>query len=1027
MLDLADLLQPELWEINRLPARAPLVPYPDAARARRGETSPWRRSLDGTWQFRLVDRPDAAPRRWTAPGFNDERWSTVEVPGSWTRQGFGDRPHYTNVVMPWPDAEEPWVPERNPTGLYRTVFRCPPAWKGRDVIVQLGGAETVAVVWCNGRFVGMGKDSRLPSEFDLTACLQPGANLLAVMVIRYSDASWLEDQDHWWHAGLHRSVMVEARGRVRIDDLAIQTDFDAATGLGTATVAARLQGPPAGQRLRYRLETGAGRTVVGPAEVVFAPRDRGSALAELLSAFSYPGPVAEATVALPGADPWTAEQPARYRLVTELLEPSGRVVEAHATLIGFRRVEWSGRRLRINGTPITLFGVNRHDHDPITGKTVTVDAMRDELRLMKQHNLNALRTAHYPNDHRLLDLCDEIGLYVLAEANVECHARERSLAHNRRYEGAISQRIQRMVYRDRNHPSVIGWSLGNESGHGPVHEAMAAWVRAVDPGRFVHHEGVERWRMLQNSGLAVEATRRPPTEAERRSTDVVTTMYPTLDHVVGWAEWAERTGGDDRPLVVCEYSHAMGNSNGGLDRFLQAFWTQPALAGGFIWDWRDQGLAEHDEQGRFFWAYGGHFDDEPHDANFCINGLTGPDLQPHPAMRELAWGCRPVVVADAGGGRIRVTNRRSFGDLSDLVLQWTLTRDGQRTAGGRMTVDLAAGASSVVALPIGTDWDSGRDGEWHLLCQWRTRRRSSWAERGHLVAWDQLAWGGRPQPPRRRRSRRSLAVELDQGSIASVRAGSDTLIEGDITGWLWRAPTDNDGVAQGWMADIAGVRRDWVRWGLDRLQVEVDRAERRRRNGVDELVLRRRLVGTEAEALHQTRLRWDDQRLVFSEQLTVPECWTDLPRVGVRFTVPCRYRLVEWLGLGPHETYPDRRSSGVVGRWRSTVAEQYHPFVVPQEHGAHMDTRWLALTDDDGRGLLVWGDQRLVMTARPHHDHDLSRAQTLAELPPGATTEVHLDRAVRGLGTAACGSDTEPTFRVGPGRHRWTWSLQVVG
>jgi len=1029
----ADLLQPELTELNRLPARPPLTPYPDVDTAKVDGGSPWRRSLDGSWRFRLVTGPNDAPTRWAQPGFVDEQWRTIEVPGCWTRQGTGDFPHYTNIVMPWSEAEAPWVPDHNPTGLYRTSFRCPRTWRGRDLIVHLGGAETVAVVWCNGHFVGMGKDSRLPSEFNLTDFVEPGENLLAVMVIRYSDASWIEDQDHWWHAGLHRSVYLEARNPVRVDDLALQADYEVASGTGTLTVNSRLQGQPGGEQIRMWVETERGRVVAPPVEVPFATRDRGSTFAEILSAFSYPGPNANATFTVASVAAWTAETPTRYRLLTELLDRNGKVLEAHATWFGFRRVEWTGRRLRINGTPITLFGVNRHDHDPIHAKTVTVDQMRDELVLMKQHNLNALRTAHYPNDHHLLDLCDELGIYVVSEANVECHARERSLAHDPRYERAITERFQRMVRRDRNHPSVIGWSLGNESGHAPVHEAMAAWVRAVDPGRFVHHEGVERWRMLQSSGLDVAATRRRPTDTERRGSDVVSTMYPTIDHVVEWAKWAERTGDDDRPMVVCEYSHAMGNSNGSLDRFLEAFWEQPALAGGFIWDWRDQGLAEHDRDGRFYWAYGGHFGDEPNDANFCINGLTGPDLTPHPAMRELAWGCRPVVVTAERSLRIRVLNRRWFSDLNDLVMQWTLTRDGRQIAQGRLRVDVAPGEQTVVDVPVAdavrAKLATETGGEVHLRCEWRTRDRTPWADRGHLVAWDQMLLAGQPGPlpAKRRRGQPALEVDIDDQGISAIRAGSDRLVDSDLCGWLWRAPTDNDGVAQGWMADIAGVRRDWQRWGLDRLRIELDGVERRRRDGVEELTLRRRLVGSDAEAQHLTRMRVEHDKVTFSEQIVVPASWSDLPRVGVRFTVPDTYHQLEWLGLGPHETYPDRRSSAMVGQWSSTVAEQYHPFVVPQEHGAHVETRWLTLRNDTGQGLLLAGDRLLTMTVRPHHDHDLASAATLAELPATTTTEVHVDLAVRGLGTAACGPDTLEEFRVRPGRFRWNWSLHAVG
>ena len=634
MIDAAALLQPELFEINRLPARPPLEPYPTAADARADAGSPWRRTLDGEWRFRLVDSPDAAPTRWTAPTTSDARWRTIAVPGCWTRQATGDLPHYTNIVMPWPDTDAPYTPPHNPTGLYRTTFRVPRAWRGRDVVLHLGGFESVAVVWCNGTFVGLGKDSRLPSEFDLTPMLTTGENLLAVMVIRWSDATWIEDQDHWWHAGLHRSVHLEARARTRLDDVHLDADYDPRARTGSLRVTGRLNTAPDGHTMRVSLETVGGRRIGRAATTPIDDRARGSALAEVLSAEDFRGHLAVVAFDELAVDPWTAETPVRYRVVTELLDADGEVVEAHATLVGFRRVELADRRLMVNGVPVKILGVNRHDHHPETGKTVTVDEMRDELVLMKRHNLNAVRTAHYPNDHRLLDLCDELGLYVIDEANVECHGREKALAHDPRYEAAILARITRMVIRDRNHPCIIGWSLGNESGHAPVHDAAAAWIHRVDPGRFVHHEGAERWR----NASPAKAWRRPPTESERASNDVLTAMYPPIATLVEWARWAEKTGLDDRPMLICEYSHAMGNSNGSLDRYLDAFWNEPAMAGGFVWDWRDQGLAEHDERGRFYWAYGGHFGDEPNDANFCINGLVGPDLTLHPVMRELAWG-----------------------------------------------------------------------------------------------------------------------------------------------------------------------------------------------------------------------------------------------------------------------------------------------------------------------------------------------------------------------------------------------------
>jgi len=1017
VIDADALLQPEIFEINRLAARPPLEPYSSAEEAREGAGSPWRRSLDGEWRFRLVDSPSAAPARWMAPATSDARWRTVTVPGCWTRQDTGDEPHYTNIVMPWPDTDAPFTPARNPTGLHRTRFRVPRAWRGRDVVVHLGGFESVAVVWCNGVFVGMGKDSRLPSEFDLTPHLVAGENLLAVMVIRWSDATWIEDQDHWWHAGLHRSVHLEARAPTRLDDLCIDADVDPRSTTGVLSVTGRLNRASNGHAIRVSLETAGGRRIGPSVTAAVEVRDRGSQYEEVLSALTYPGAVASVVLDGLRVDPWSAETPTRYRVVTELLDAGGQVVEAHATWTGFRRIELLDRRLMVNGVAVKILGVNRHDHHPVTGKTVTGDEMRDELVLMKQHNVNAVRTAHYPNDHRLLDLCDELGLYVIDEANVECHGRELALAHDLRYEAAIMSRVTRMVVRDRNHPCVIGWSLGNESGHAPVHDAAAAWIKRTDPSRFVHHEGAERWRNRVGSAEWC----RPPTASERASNDVLTAMYPAISTIVDWARWAERTGLDDRPMLICEYSHAMGNSNGSLDSYLDAFWTEPAMAGGFVWDWRDQGLAEHSADGRFYWAYGGHFGDEPNDANFCINGLVGPDLTPHPVMRELAWGCRPVTVDHLGGRRVRVANRRFFTGLGDLAMHWTLEVDGKRIEGGRIDLEIGPGRSRIVNLPLPRTVPAG---EAHVRIEFRLRRAAAWAPRGHVVAWDQVSLGGETVVPRSRR--RSIAVDTTDTGLAGVAVDGVTVIDGDIVGSLWRAPTDNDGVQQGWMSEVQGRRPRWVGWGLDRLQVHTDSVRRRRRDGIDRITLDRRLVGHGQEARHRTTITVADGQIRFDERIDVPDAWFDVPRVGVRFeTSPDLDRLV-WFGLGPHETYPDRRSAATVGRWESTVADQFHPYVVPQEHAAHVETRWLELTGSQGRGLRIVGAEPLIMTARSHHDAALTGAATLAELERAATTEVHVDAAMRGLGTDACGPDTLRAFRVGSGTHRWTWFLAPV-
>ncbi|MFQ5556804.1 MAG: glycoside hydrolase family 2 TIM barrel-domain containing protein, partial [Acidimicrobiales bacterium] len=967
----------------------------------------------------------------------------------------GDPPIYTNIVMPWPGLDPPASPLPNPTGLYRTGFSIPGKWRDRQLVVHLGGHESMAVVWCNGRLVGMGKDSRLPSELDLSDHTRPGRNLLAVMVVRFGDGTWLEDQDHWWHAGLHRSVHLEARGSVRVDDLEVRADREPDTGEARLSVRARIGGPAGGWSVRVQVETPRGRRLLRrPLEghVPVFPHEgfpHEGTLGQVVAAHTHPGPVVELTAGIPRVAPWTAETPRRHRLLLELIDPAGTIAEAHAIWIGFRQVEVRDRRLLVNGRPVLIAGVNRHDHHPITGKTMSVDEMRAELATMKRHNINAIRTAHYPNDHRLLDLCDELGIYVVAEANVESHARAASLAHDTRYHAAIMSRVQRMVLRDRNHPCVIGWSLGNESGHGPAHDAAAAWIRHADPTRFVQYEGAVGPRFGPSP---TAESRAAPDRAERLVTDVVCPMYAPISEIVEWARWAESTRLDDRPLILCEFSHAMGNSNGSLSEYFDAFAAEPALGGGFVWDWRDQGLAATDAQGEPFWAHGSHIGSFAHDGDFCINGLTDPDGAPHPALRELAWCARPVAAGATGRPReVLVENRQRFCTLDGLAASWSVELDGVTVQSGDLDVPtIEPGEAALVTVPHEpTRRAPGQ--QTHLTITWRLRRSTSWARAGHVVAWDQMALAAsRPRGRRPRASDRAEAgVELDRRAdtlslassgpgapveveigtddgIRSIRVDGREVLIGPVLPCLWRAPTANDGAGHG-AARPGSPRASWIDWGLHELVVDARPITTRRRGGRIEVVIVRDLRGRGHTATHRSTISLEhDGGLWCEESLALPAPWLDLPRVGMRFEVPAHLDRLCWLGPGPDETYPDRRAGAVFGRWSTSVADQYHAYVVPQEHGNHVDTRWVELTDGRGFGIRVEGERAMSMTARLHHDADLTRATTIAELAVADTIEVHVDHAVRGLGTGACGPDTSPAYIVGGGEHRWSWRIRPV-
>jgi len=1035
-LPIEGIFSPELTELNRLPMRVPLTPYNTVEEAREGEVSPRRICLDGEWKFMLVDSPLAAPESWVDKLFDENGWDSIQVPGVWTRQGKGDLPHYTNIVMPWEGFEPPDLPVKNPTGLYRLTFDLPDEWKGQRVSVHIGGAESLLLIWCNGAFVGLGKDSRLPSEFDLTPFIEEKKNTIAVMVSRWSDSTWIEDQDHWFHGGIHRSVFLQSRNIVHLEDLHVVADYDSHNEKGMASGVVFISKPADDLRVDIKLETLSGEVIAEENAIPVSSELSGSPIERLLEAYRFKGFRCEFEFNSLSINPWSSETPSLYLLLVSLVDSKGVCKEVVRQKIGFRRIGTDSRQLQINDHPVILHGVNRHDHHPTTGKTLTEDEMRSELLLMKQHNINAIRTAHYPNHHYLLDLCDELGLYVIDEANCESHARLKSLALDPRYHHAIEERTKRMVARDRNHPSVIGWSLGNESGFGPAHVAAAGWVRMSDPTRFVQYEGALEHRFSLNGENGYKKTRKPPERLERFTTDIVCPMYTPIEEIVNWAEWAGSSKKDDRPLILCEFSHAMGNSNGSISEYVDAFYSHPALAGGFVWDWRDQGLEEFDENGNAYWAYGGHFGDVPNDANFCINGLTDPAGTPHPALIEYAWACRPVTVHLANRRSITIQNRRIFTDMSDLSCRWELLKDGEISDSGVMHVNLLPGEEGTYPIPVQL---GEHEGEAHLSFYWSLEKETPWARSGHLISWDQVILSESQKAPVKLQypdkdvkvsdvssfAVGEISVDFDaQYHITNINYGGVPMMTAVPTGCLWRAPTDNDGVKQGWMAEVSGVRQIWLREGLDNLTILNKDYEVLVGNDLVLFELSKEIHGSSGFASHDSTYLLNKDGLHITERMNIPEQWSDMPRIGVRFEISSSFEAVRWYGRGPEESYPDRFQSQMIGIWESNVSQQYHPYVVPQEHGAHYGTRWFSLTNREGLYMQILAPEPFSFSARLHHDEDLTVAKTIAELAGHGTIEVHVDAAHRGLGTGACGPDTLEKYRIGPGSYTWDWGIR---
>ncbi len=964
-------------------------------------------SLDGEWAFVLRGRPeDVTDADLAGP---TDGWSSIEVPGCWTMQGH-DRPQYTNIQMPFA-GPPPRVPDDNPTGVYRRTVTLPESWSGRRVVLHVGGAETVLYVHVDGIPVGMGKDSRLPHELDVTDLVEPGRPFsLALTVVRWSDATYLEDQDHWHHAGLHRSVFLRSTPPVRIDDVHALADRDPGTGDGHLRVRVVVEGPsgvdgPTGWTARIALGD-----LTAAAPVRFEQPD--DVIATWLL---FGGRGAELSLAVPGVAPWSAEQPTLHELEVTLHDATGAEVDRVRLTVGFRRVEVVGHQLLVNGRPVLIKGANRHDHDARRGKAVTRESIEVDIMTMKRHNLNAVRTSHYPNDPYLYEVCDRVGMYVVDEADLESHAHLRSLTKDPRWSPAILERISRMARRDKNHPSIIMWSLGNESGEAPILRAAAEWLRAWDPSRPVQYEGAIGDRIFTaiSDGAfpdMAELLGRPD-----RSSDVIAPMYPEVDEIVGWAT----RGSPERPLVMCEYIHAMGNSCGGLDRYWDAIRTHPGLQGGFAWDWVDQALVQAMPDGTERLAYGGDFGDHPHDGAFCLNGLVAVDRTPHPSLLEMAAVVSPVRirVVDAARGEVEVTNEHSFVDLSWLTPTWTVQVDGVEVASGELdALTTAPGETAAVKVPVpatATDLAAGQVA--HLTLTFATTDEERWAPAGHVVACTQVEVARMPGP-----SRAPSPTEdgrSDDGLVgggllgAGEAAPSGREGPGEATGLagaadplapleprlaLWRAPVDNET-----FGPVIGQRHA-ERWEVQGLRSAHERVP----------------LNTDVAAHHEGG--WS-----VTHDVEVPADLEDIPRVGVRLRLGPGVHAVEWLGEGPHEGYSDRRAGTRVGRWTTLVDDWPVPYVHPQASGNRTGVRWLRFLAADGSTLAtVDGLDDLDVTVSRWTDEEVAGAAHLEDLPTRDDCYVWIDARHRGVGSAAVGPDVATDHRIGPGTYRWSYRVR---
>jgi len=1034
---------PELIQINRLPAKASFFPFPDADSALRKtrEQSRWFQSLNGTWDFTLASRPEVVPTDFIRPDFDPAAngWARLPVPSNWTMHGY-DRPHYTNEQMPFPE-EPPNVPMENPTGLYRTQFKVPAAWKGRRIVLHVGGAESVLSVYVNGRSAGLSKDTRLPSEFDITPFVEAGkTNTLAAAVVKWSDASFIEDQDQWWMGGIYREVFIYSTGPTYLADVFCRAELDENLKRAQLRVTAKagFEGCAAkGWSVEVQLYDAAGKAIFKEPQrdaVQTFPGNEWSPLKH-----------AEIVAAVPAPKLWSAESPYLYTVVVSLKNPAGKCVEATRIRTGFRRIEVRDNHLLINGRVVMIKGVNRHEHDDTTGKTQSRELMIRDIELMKQHNFNAVRTSHYPNDALWYDLCDEYGIYLIDEADVEGHAFSVSICRDPRYASAFLDRGLRMVERDKNHPSVIIWSLGNETRYGPNHDAMAAWMRRYDPSRPLHYQSACGGQPRYKGGLQWEIAtwldhQQTPGD---RVTDLICPMYSPISQIVSWAKDAKRAD-KRRPLILCEYSCAMGNSNGSLCDYWDAFEKYDGLQGGFIWEWVDHGIKQRDAKGREYWAYGGDFGDVPNDLNFVCDGLVSPDRTPHPAMRECKKLQQPVGLRLEGTNRLVVTNKQDFSTLGWLRGQWELAVDGAIVAKAKLPVlTNAPGKSRTISLPLKKPvLQPGQ--ECFLTVRFIAAKATPWCEAGHEVAWEQFAVGCVPAKARKT-AEGSLDLTEKDGEVAvrgegfELKAsekssaltslcwhGTELLLRGPALN-IWRGATDNDGI-KGWTGQEGKPLGRWLAAGLNEMKLEPAAfSARRTKDGSVVISIKTRGISKGGVIEHQhVYTVLPDGEILVSNTFKCAKALPDLPRLGVTFALPAGFESLRWFGRGPHESYSDRKRSAAVGLYSGTVMEQYFPYILPQEHGNKTDVRWMSVENPGKCGVKFSAVDRLMECSASHLTaEDLFKAWHTTDIEPRGETIVNLDYGQRGLGTASCGPDALPQYRIAPSTYRFNYCIRL--
>lgn len=969
-----------IFEINKEPGRAEFIPLQTEGKLTdfSKDASPFVKSLNGSWSFRWSDKPADRPMDFFRTDYDLTNWDELPVPSNWQMHGYGI-PIYTNTVYPF-KVNPPYIQhDNNPVGSYRRNFTIPEDWDNdQNVFLHFDGVKSAFYVWVNGEKVGYSQGSMTPAEFNISNYLKEGENSLSVEVYRWSDGSYLEDQDMWRFSGIYRDVYLFTTPKTAISDFYVTTDLDDQFRHGD-------------MKIKTKVKNSSGKDL-SKLELQAYLFPKGSWIDESVATLNEKIDITgneeqeiEFSQKIKNPKLWSAESPNLYTLVLELSDSDGEILERISTAIGFREVEIRGGEFFVNGRSILFKGVNRHEHDPDCGRAITRESMMKDILMMKQNNINSVRCSHYPNHPEWYRLCNEYGIYLVDEANVESHGisygKDILPGSDPNWTAAVLARAGRMVLRDRNHPSVVLWSLGNEAGHGDNFFKMSDHIRELDPTRPI------QYRQMNEAA------------------DMDSRTYPTPDWIIQRAK--EKP---DRPFLMNEYAHAMGNSVGNLQEYWDAIEAYPALIGGFIWDWVDQGLRTKTENGIEYFAYGGDFGDKPNDKNFCINGLVSSDRKPNPSLYEVKKVYQNVSVKliNAENLTVEILNKYNFTNLSDFDCSWQILENGELIEEGKLSdINVEPGMKKQVKIPSAYNLKSGR--EYFLTVLFSLKENTRWAEKGHIVAWDQFQISSEIpnaqveiNPTAELQLSESadnyeingegfqFQISKNNGEVRSIKYKGEEVLSAPIVPNFWRVPNDNDRGSK-----FEQTSACWRRASADR-KVETVEANV---FGNDSIKIsassRLPVFGTDCFVVYTI---YNTGIIQVNCQMELEDDVPELPRFGMQFQIPDKYSQMQWYGRGPHETYQDRKSGAAIGLYSGKIDEQSYSYVYPQENGNKTDVRWVSFVDNKGRGIKISGIPTLDVSAWPYSMEDLENATHAYQVPNRSFYSVQVDYRQRGVG-----------------------------